>query len=244
VLNIAKKNTFENLSLLKHIEKLKEKGIYFTNDQMTCFGITFKPEATVYDSIDYPGYASISIVNSENDIQLFDFIDTLPLGKNIIKINRELESEKFKKMNHFLSLTCSNAFYVENKKSIKSQNFVTDRFSALLENVQYTAQDVNEILLKIGKIFYIEENSIPISCCIIYKNYENIWEVGAVSTDPLHQGKGYAQKVVSKATAHILKNNHIPRYHVNKNNKKSLSLAIKINYEKFLEIIHYEIIKF
>jgi RimJ/RimL family protein N-acetyltransferase len=79
----------------------------------------------------------------------------------------------------------------------------------------------------------------PLATCLVFKNYERIWEIGGVYTAPAHRRQGLAKKVVTTAIHTLLSQGKIPRYQVVETNVASLELAENLGLERFVTTEHY-----
>jgi len=72
-----------------------------------------------------------------------------------------------------------------------------------------------------------------------YPNFDLVWEVAGVHTHDRARRKGYARRVVRTALWHILREGHIPRYHVEGVNHASIHLAEGLGLQPCLHFTHY-----
>jgi GNAT superfamily N-acetyltransferase len=79
----------------------------------------------------------------------------------------------------------------------------------------------------------------PVSTCLVYQNYDTIWEIGAVYTQPGYRARGLASQVVVAALDQLLVDHCIPRYQIFEQNVASQGLAEAIGLRRFLTVTHF-----
>lgn len=71
----------------------------------------------------------------------------------------------------------------------------------------------------------IFDGAAPLSTCLVFRNTEQIREIGGVHTVDVGRRQGFAQRVVQTAVHHTLARGYIPRYQVLDTNIPSVRLA-------------------
>ncbi|MNI79555.1 FR47-like protein [compost metagenome] len=79
----------------------------------------------------------------------------------------------------------------------------------------------------------------PLSTCLVFRNEEQIWEIGAVHTAETGRRRGLARRVVRTALFHILQRGLIPRYQVLHSNIPSIRLAESIGLLLAVRLEHW-----
>jgi GNAT superfamily N-acetyltransferase len=87
--------------------------------------------------------------------------------------------------------------------------------------------------------FTIYDGAQPLSTCFTFKNYDKVWEIGGVYTDPAQRRKGLARLVVETALYTVLSRGHVPRYQAAETNIPSIHLAETSGLTKFVVAEHY-----
>ncbi len=87
--------------------------------------------------------------------------------------------------------------------------------------------------------FGIREGGRLISVCLVYRNFETVWEIAGVYTEPDRRAQGHARNVVRAALAHLLASGLIPRYVVRFDNTASIRVAEAVALKEFLRVDHY-----
>ena len=87
--------------------------------------------------------------------------------------------------------------------------------------------------------FGIEENGQVVSACFVFRNFETVWEIGGVFTQPDHRRQGLASRVITAALGYLNKSRYLPRYQVRSDNIASIDLAKAAGLKEFLRLDHY-----
>jgi len=87
--------------------------------------------------------------------------------------------------------------------------------------------------------FGVRDHGRIVSACFVFRNFETVWEIGGVFTEPDHRRRGHARKVVTGALNHLLASGFSPRYQVRSDNTESIRLAETIGLKEFLRMDHY-----
>jgi ribosomal protein S18 acetylase RimI-like enzyme len=72
----------------------------------------------------------------------------------------------------------------------------------------------------------------------VFRNFENVWEIGGLHTDPDYRRQGLARQVVLGALRHLAASGCIPRYQVRSDNGPSVALAGACGLRVFLRLDH------
>lgn len=76
------------------------------------------------------------------------------------------------------------------------------------------------------------------SACVVYQNFESVWEIAGVFTQPEWRRQGLARRVVSAGLQHLLRAKLQPRYQVDAENHASVKLARSLALTEFLRVEH------
>ena len=103
----------------------------------------------------------------------------------------------------------------------------------------YEPAEVSRHFADGARWFGIRDRGQIVSACFVFRNFETVWEIGGVFTEPSHRRMGHARKVVTSALNHVLANGFIPRYQVRSGNMESIRLAETIGLKEFLRMDHF-----
>jgi RimJ/RimL family protein N-acetyltransferase len=87
---------------------------------------------------------------------------------------------------------------------------------------------------------FAADTGVPLATCFVFKNYEQIWEIGGVHTVPAYRRQGLARCVVAAAARELLSQGRIPRYQVKETNLASIGLAENLGMRPFVTTQHFE----
>jgi RimJ/RimL family protein N-acetyltransferase len=104
---------------------------------------------------------------------------------------------------------------------------------------RYTLEELERYFADGALSFTIYEGGQAVCSCLAYRNFDDVWEIGALHTLENARRKGYARQVVSAALARVLADGHIPRYVVEGHNTASLRLAESLGLQPCLTFEHY-----
>lgn len=233
-----------HLPLIKHACSLKDKARYYKieSESALLVGMNFPHTLTHHDSQLYSDSISINIVSGTYDDGINQYLGALSSGKHVFKSEIDLHKSNhpFHQVKQFYSFTKDEKIPIENCDALFPEK-IDFKYESLFSNISYSVSDINDSIENGAKVIVIMKNNIPVTGCIVFQIYNNIWEIGAVATIPEFRKQGLASAIVSIANNYILEHSCIPRYHVESTNTASLGLARKLGFRDFLNFRHYEI---
>lgn len=72
----------------------------------------------------------------------------------------------------------------------------------------------------------------------VFRNFESVWEIGGVLTQPDFRRRGLARQIVAAALSYLVEHGQIPRYQVRSDNLPSIKLAEASGLREFLRMDH------
>ena len=87
--------------------------------------------------------------------------------------------------------------------------------------------------------FGVSEDGKIVSACMVFRNFDTVWEIGGIFTLPERRRQGLARRVVAAALAHLHQAHLLPRYQVRADNIASIELAKAAGLQEFLRMEHY-----
>ncbi|OHD39626.1 MAG: hypothetical protein A2015_11115 [Spirochaetes bacterium GWF1_31_7] len=242
-INLLRNDTLTNIVLLKHAAMLKENAEYKQIEEL--IGIKFQASQTSHDRADYSNYDSIHILSNNNPENIATYLESLSYGCHIFKINGHVANKEFELLRSFKSLTTQNCILITITHNIIHENNIeTNEYEKLFKLIHYSIHDIKYMINNHSAIiFSIKDRNIPVVSCMVYQVFDNVWEIGALSTLVEYRRNHFAEELVSCATNYILEKKLTPRYHVFSENIASLKLAEKCGYKPFLDFNHYKYVK-
>jgi ribosomal protein S18 acetylase RimI-like enzyme len=116
---------------------------------------------------------------------------------------------------------------------------LTPEAERLFRGNGYGHEELERFFAHGARWFGLEREGAVVSACMVRPNYEVVWEVGALSTDPRWRRQGLARQVVTAAIGHLLRRALTPRYQVRSNNSASIGLATSLGLREFLRMEHF-----
>jgi GNAT superfamily N-acetyltransferase len=114
-----------------------------------------------------------------------------------------------------------------------------DEIIRILGHNGYERAELSRYFADGARWFGIRSRGQIVSACFVFRNFETVWEIGGVFTEPNHRRMGHTRKVVTSALNHLLANGFTPRYQVRSDNMESIRLAETIGLKEFLHMDHY-----
>ncbi|HMQ53233.1 MAG TPA: GNAT family N-acetyltransferase [Anaerolineae bacterium] len=253
--NIRKVQNYLNRDPLKHIIHLKTlmtyphdiETFYIAHGEVEGVLLLLPTVISPYDLQTYPGSQYLALP-AANDLavsrQILDHVPShVPVVfKFIDSLVQAAAMERFKleRVGAFHSYTSSpGATYQAGDDVV-----VSPRLDArLLPLYSYNGYDPifvqSHFAARRAFSCTIYDLAEPVSTCLVYQNYDNIWEIGAVYTQPGYRARGLATQVVVAALDQLLVDNCIPRYQIFEQNIASQGLAEAIGLRRFLTVTHF-----
>ena len=120
---------------------------------------------------------------------------------------------------------------------------LTGDCAALYITNGYDREDLNGYFAHGAMSFTIYEQVLEhqtaVCSCMVYQNFENIWEIGGVHTIPAARRRGLARQVVSAALHTLLQQGKTPRYMASAKNTASIQLATTLGLRLCLRFEHF-----
>ena len=139
----------------------------------------------------------------------------------------------------YLSFSAAPDTAFELPKQVVRSDQLTDSCAALFVSNGYDYADLEAYFIKGAVSFAIYEQNRPQCVCMVFQNYDTIWEIGGVQTIVSARRKGYARQVVQAALYTLLAQGKIPRYMVSAQNAASVQLAEGLGLQLCLRFEHY-----
>jgi GNAT superfamily N-acetyltransferase len=109
----------------------------------------------------------------------------------------------------------------------------------LFEQNHYSREELVRYFGDGAMLFTVYEGVSPVSICLIYQNFDTVWEIGGVYTVETARRKGYARQVVAEALKTLIGYGLTPRYQAEHTNTNSLALAESLGLKVCLRFEHY-----
>lgn len=138
-----------------------------------------------------------------------------------------------------LSFTCDSCQPDDSLDDVIIAHRGDDTLAALYARNGYTRAAVDQFFADGALAFTIYADSDPACSCLVYRNFEQVWEIGGLHTVEWARHRGYARRVVQKALLTLLKAERIPRFQAEESNTASIRLAESLGMAQCLRFEHY-----
>jgi RimJ/RimL family protein N-acetyltransferase len=249
-LMIAKlrQNPLKNVTLLKMLTAHHQQIDSYYIEQQEHWGVLLlmPAGAFAYDQRTYPVADTIVLMEYSSPEVFPALLELLPKDSKLV----------FKLQDHAYREALSPYFTMHQVRSFYSystqdgQVFSTDEACIVSEALDerllplWTANEYSQPELA----HYFHEGAfsvswfdgdLPLSTCLVFRNEERIWEIGAVHTATAARRTGLAQRVVRTALHQILHRGCIPRYQVLDTNLPSIRLAESLGLTLAVKLEHW-----
>lgn len=200
---------------------------------------------SLWDRQVYPKADITAFVSSDHPKLIVPLIAHLPRGAGIVfKLCQEADvvpvqtQFSIERRTAFMSFTAAGSFVPDS--DVRTTSVPSEAAYQLFES-QGHDRGWLEPLLVAGKAFacVLEHDGLPLSACLAFENYSQIWEVGGVVTIASRRKRGLGARVVRTALARLSEDGLVPRYQVEEHNEASIGLARSVSLTPFLTITHY-----
>ena len=179
---------------------------------------------------------------------MLDLLGGLPRTEVIVKTSHERVSEHAvshlggRPLRTFISFTARDSVGSGSVDDVTEEAKLTpDVADALVSAGGYGQGELEEAFQHGARSFAVRRQGSVISACFVYPNFETIWEIAGVFTQPERRGQGHAKRVVTAALQHLAAAHLQARYQVTADNTASLHLASSLGLEEFLRVAHIAI---
>ena len=240
---------------LKHIVHLKAlsaysrhiRSHYFSHGSSAGVLFLYPTGITTYESVKYPDMQYVVLISSASPSVTERMLDHIPTNCSfVLKLmsaeDKAIVERKFplKRVTSFLSYTHSGESRFLSSENVTVAGTLNEDLLPFYRANGYERDEV-EGHFKAGSAmsFAVHENSEPVSACMAYQNYGQVWEICGLYTIERARRKGHARSIVETALNRLLANGYIPRYQVDEKNIASRRLAESLGLSRFLSTEHY-----
>ncbi|QSF42501.1 GNAT family N-acetyltransferase [Paenibacillus tianjinensis] len=247
IMRRLRSNPLKNVTPLKMMTAYHEVIDSCLIEQGEQWGILLLLPACSY-SFDQKTYPEADV------IVLMDYSSTEVVPAIVERIPREaklvfkLQQEARIAIQEYFPLHPVRCFY--SYSSVPGQSFIPDEAAVLSDQIDerllplwysngYTQEEIRHYFQDGAFSVALYDGHNPLSTCIIFRNEEQIWEIGAVHTAEAGRRKGLAARVVRTALHHTLQRGYIPRYQVQDTNTASIRLAEAVGLTLAVKLEHW-----
>ncbi|AIQ47472.1 hypothetical protein R70723_17465 [Paenibacillus sp. FSL R7-0273] len=233
IMRYLRRNPLKNVTPLKMLTAYPQVMDCYLAEQAEHWGILLllPADAYYYDRLAYPEADYIVLMDYSSPEMLPGLISRIPADTSLVF---KLQEDTRRAVSPHFPLTHVRSFY--SYSSLPGHHYLPDEAAVFsgqmderllplwMEN-GYTPEEIRQYFEDGAFSVAIYKDTTPLSTCIVFRNEEQIWEIGAVHTAEPGRRQGLAARVVKTALHHTLARGYIPRYQVQDNNTPSIQLA-------------------
>ncbi|QYR21987.1 GNAT family N-acetyltransferase [Paenibacillus sp. sptzw28] len=249
IIALLEEDRLGNITLLKMIETYGDAMtsylIQAADNGALGILLLLPVEACPYDQQTYPDMDYVVFMDYTSDEIFPKLIEHIPAAENLVfKLHRENSKRRLAQLfplenaRTFYSYTAPSGVEFSYDGDVVISGSLDERLLPLWLNNGYIREEIEHYFKNGAFAFAVFQEGIPVSATLAFKNYKDIWEVGAVHTLEAWRGRGYGKKVVCAALQHIINRGLTPRYHVLEANLASVRLAESIGLTPFMKLEH------
>lgn len=249
ILDFLERDSFKNIVLLKMLHAYGDQieRYFLQTAEGTGLLLLLPTQVSHYDATTYPQTKYVVLFSTDNLEATRSLFNHIPTHCNLIfklmdeAVKRQLASIfPLRRVTAFLSYTSRPQSNFVPDPAVQITHAVDEASLAMYESQGHPRATVQRQFADGEAIhFALYQQGQPVSLCFTYRNYDKIWEIGGVWSDPAQRRKGYARRVVATALHTLTQGQRLPRYQVHETNHASIYLAQSLGLIRFVEIEHF-----
>lgn len=247
IMKYLRENPLKNVTPLKMMTAYHQVIDSYLVHQQEHWGILLLLPADAYsfDQRIYPNAERIVLMDYSSPEVLPELLKRLPGETNLVfKIQEQTRISiagqfPLHKVRCFYSYssTVEQRFDPDAEAVLNEQ--MDERLLPLWRANDYSKEEIEHYFADGAFSISIFQGDTPLSTCLVFRNEERIWEIGAVRTAEAGRRSGLAQRVVRTAVFHTLQRGYIPRYQVEDTNIASIRLAESVGLTLTVKLEHW-----
>jgi GNAT superfamily N-acetyltransferase len=202
--------------------------------------------ASAWDRETYPDCKYAAFINGNDGDKMIQLLARLPKEDLVVKTTDEVVWEWLVQTRNGTKVLAFHSFTSEVKsgagtpdEKIASSSVHNEAAWKMFRANGYVDEELVQYFRNGAKWFGIKEDGQLASACFVFENYQRVWEIAGVYTQPDYRRRGLARKVVEAALVYLAQAGLVPRYQARWDNHPSLSLARACGLNEFLRMEHY-----
>jgi len=238
---------------LRHIVTLKMLARYGEHMDLRCVSesgtwalMSLLPtELSEYDSRAYATTRLVVLIDGNSATLKLRLFDDLPRTDMVVKtydgavkrhVTNQLAGEPTAS---FASFSAPSNLMLPACEAILESSTLSEEAALIFGEAGYSHRELEKWFRDGSCWFGIRKSGTLVSACFLYRNFDSVWEIAGVFTDPKHRRQRFATTVVTAALKYLLELQRLPRYQVPTTNTASMQLARSIGLQEFLRLDHF-----
>ncbi len=199
-----------------------------------------------YDQQTYADRDWVVLIDGTSAAAKAKLLEELPTGALVVKTYDPAVKEFLKRKLHaspvrsFVSFTIApGGLPPSPTMAIVSSTNLDPAIAGIFAENGYGKSELARHFADGARWFGIKEDGQVVSVGMVFRNFETIWEIGGVYTQPVRRRRGLARQVVLAALNYLHQSQLLPRYQVRSDNLGSIGLAAASGLKEFLRMDHY-----
>jgi GNAT superfamily N-acetyltransferase len=199
-----------------------------------------------FDRQAYAGEEYVVLVDGTSGSAKEALLEALPRARLVIKTYDEavgrFASDRLRatRVRSFVSFTAAGAAPpLAVPAGVSESGILVPEIARMLSTNGYLAAELAGHFAAGARWFAVQEAGRNVSAGFVFQNYDDVWEVGGLFTEPGWRRRGLARRIVTAALGHLAGRRLVPRYQVRSDNVESLRLAESAGLREFLRVDHY-----
>lgn len=201
-------------------------------------------DAFEYDRATYPG-RRVALVDGSGAAAKRTLLDGLPRGPLVVKtsdpaaIAHLVATRAATPVRSFLSYTAAGAAPPPSTLAgLREGTIPPPDVAGMFAANGYRESELARHFGDGARWFGAEREGRIRAAGFVFRNFESVWEIGGIHTDPAYRRQGLARQVVAGALRYLAGTARIPRYQVRSDNAPSVALAGACGLRLFLRLDH------
>jgi ribosomal protein S18 acetylase RimI-like enzyme len=205
----------------------------------------FSAEAFEYDRQTYADRELVVLIDGTSAAAKVELLGHLPNARLVVKTSDEVVGAHLRAVRSaraarsFLSFTSpENGAPQPRAPGLSEGTHLTPEVARMFAQNGYMDSELGRHFADGARWFAVHRNGRTCSAGFVFRNFESVWEIGGIYTEPEYRRQGFGRAIVAAALSELLGTGRIPRYQVRSDNEASIHLARASGLVEFLRIDH------
>jgi ribosomal protein S18 acetylase RimI-like enzyme len=236
---------------LRHIVALKMLGQYPEHARLElreagpawAVSAVFPASVSAYDARAYPTAEFLALIDGNAPSSMLALLDELPHAPLVLKTSHRAIARRAVRRGGrferaFLSFSSIRALTPEAAPVTEGGPGLDPALARAFAHHGNDLEYLDHCFRNGARWFAIRDGAAVCSACLVYRNFDPIWEIAGLFTQPEWRRQGLARRVVTAALRYLHAHNRQPRYQVDTANRASIELARALGLAELLRVEH------